>query len=252
MPATTGNAIIADAFGILNVFLPGESIPNNQAESALGFLNRMIGQWSQRDLLVPVVAREVFDITSNKGGPSNPYTIGSGADWNTTKPQNQNSIVGASLLLTSPSPDTEVPLVLYTDSMYSLVQQKELTNAQPTGLYYNPTYSTTDYGTINLWPVPDNATNDIVLYINKALARFTDRTTTYYVPEGYDDALTYNLAQRLAGPWGKQMQPDDRQLAVASLGVIKRANTKLFDLPNDATFAVWPRPTAYNINTGAG
>lgn len=250
MPAVTGNSLAAAAFSVLNVYMPSETPSANDASFALGLMNRMIGGWSQRASMIPVIARETFDLTANKGGPSNPYTIGSGANWSTTKPANQNSIVAASLILTASDPDVEVPLSIYTDQAYDAVTIKELTSAQPTGLYYNPTYTTTDFGTINLWPVPDNATNDIALYIQKALARFADLTTTYYVPEGYDDALVYNLAVRLAGPYGRRMSDDDRQLAVASLGVVKRMNTKLSDLATDAPIGILNRRTLFNIQTG--
>lgn len=248
MPSVTGLSLIRDAFGILNVFLPGETPPNDDAQFALRTMNRMIGGWSQRQTFIPVIAREVFDLTANKGGPSNPYTIGVGGNLNTAKPSNQASVVGAAVLLTASDPDVEVPLGLYTDDAYDAIQIKELTSSQPTGLYYNPTYAT-DRGTINLWPVPDNATNDLVLYLQKAITRFADTSTTYYVPEGYDDALIYNLARRLAGPYGKTLSEEDKQLAVNALGVITRANTKLTDLRNDAIWA-GPRPTLYNIETG--
>lgn len=250
MPSVTGLSLIRDTFGILNVFLPGESIPDADAQFALRTMNRMVGGWSQRTQLIPVIAREVFDLTADKGGPSNPYTIGVGGNLNTAKPANQASVTGAALLLTASDPGVEVPLGLYTDDAYDAIAIKELTSGQPTGLYYNPTYAT-DRGTINLWPVPDNATNDLVLYLQKAITRFTDTSTTYYVPEGYDDALIYNLARRLAGPYGKRLSAEDTQLAVTALGIITRANTKLSDLVNDATFA-GSRRTLYNIESGAG
>lgn len=253
MPAITGLQVIQASLGILNITLPGETVSANDASFALGVMNRMIGGWSQRGaLLIPVIAREVFDLTADKGGPSNPYTIGSGGNLNTAKPPNQNSITGASLLLTASDPDVEVPLTIYTDDGYANVRIKELTSAQPTGLYYSPTYSTSGLGTINLWPVPDNATNDLVLYLQKPLTRFADTTTSYQVPEGVDDALVYNLAVRLAGPYGRQMNEDDKQTAVSSLGVVKRSNLKLSDLANDAAWATYPRRGLYNIQTGNG
>ncbi len=250
MPAVTGLSLVRDAFGILNVFLPGESIPNDDGQFALRTMNRMIGGWSQRARTVPVIAREVFDLVANQGGPSNPYTIGDGGNFDTEKPPNQQSVVAASLILTASDPDVEVPLGIYTDDAYDAIQIKEQSNSQPTGLYYNPTYAN-DLGTIQLWPVPDIATNDLALYLQKPIVRFADLSTTYYLPEGYDDAIVYKLAQRLAGPYGKQLSDDDKQLGVNALALVMRSNTKLTDLRNDAIWA-GPRPTLYNLNTGTG
>lgn len=252
MPSITGSLLVGDAFALLNVFLPGESVPAADGAYALRMLNDLLSEWAQRVSAIPVVAREVFDLTANKGGPSNPYTIGTSANLNTTKPSNQQSVVGAALLLTASDPDVEVPLSLYTDQMYDAISIKELTSAQPTGLYYNPTYSTTNFGTINLWPVPDNATNDLVLYLQKAIPQFADLSTTYYLPDGYPKALKYVLADMLQVPYGRQLEPAAQRIAVSSLATVKRSNTKLSDLVNDATFATSGRRSFYNIESGSG
>src|SRR5688500_680972 len=105
MPAITGLSAVQAAFGILNVYLPGETPGPNDGSFALGVLNRMVGSWSQRGaLLIPVIGREVFDLVADQGGPSNPYTIGTGGTFNTAKPPNQNSLVGAAVLLTASDP----------------------------------------------------------------------------------------------------------------------------------------------------
>ena len=254
MPAITANTVIQAAFSRLNVYLPTETPSAANANFALGELNRMVGGWSQRGaLMIPVVARETFDLTANKGGPSNPYTIGTGGNFNTPRPPNQHSVTAASLILTDSDPDVEIPLGIYTDDAYNAVAIKELTSAQPTGLYYNPTYTTTELGTINLWPVPDNATNDLALYLQKPLTRFAALATSYYVPEGVDDALVYNLERRLAGPFGRILSADDQALAVSSLSVVKRSNVKLSDLATDAIWATMGgRRTLYNIQTDGG
>lgn len=236
MPSTTGSEIVGDAFAILNVFLPGETAPANDGQLALRFLNDWLSEMAQKALMIPVVAREVFDLTADKGGPSNPYTIGTSANLNTDKPPNQNSVQGAAVLLTASDPDIEVPLWIYTDSGYDSIAIKELTSSQPTGLYYNPTYATTGFGRIQLWPVPDNATNDLVLYLQKPLAQFANLSTTYYVPDGVPRMLKYNLASALQVPFGKQMSPMAERAAVNSLGTFKRSNTKLYDAVNDASF----------------
>lgn len=251
MPAVTGAEIVGDAFAELNVFLPGESIPANDGQFARRKLNDMLSEWGQRTTMIPIIARERFDLVANQGGPDNPYTIGPGGDFDTERPSNQDSITAANLILTASSPEVRVPLGIYTDQAYDANQVPDQSNTQPTGLYYSPTYDL-DLGSIFLWPVPNTATNDLELFLQKGLAQFANLTTTYYVPDGVPQALKYNLADRLQGPYGRQMTAAALRLAVSTLGVVRRSNTKLSDLMNDAYMFTSGRSTLYNIQTGGG
>ncbi len=253
MPATTFTAIAEVAFGMLNVFLPGEAMQNADANRARVICNGMLSGWGQRgSLFIPVIARERFDMTADKGGPDDRYTIGPGGDFDTERPSNQNSITAANLIQTTTSPEVRIPLGIYSDQAYDANQIPDQGNLYPTGLYYSPTYDN-DLGSIFLWPVPNVAYNDIELFLQKAIPSFADLTTTYYVPDGAEDAITYQLALRMQGTWGKKLDPEDVRLAAELLGVFKRSNAKMSDLMNDASAIFGAgRHTVYNIQTGAG
>lgn len=251
MPAITGSDIVGDAFALLNVFLPGESIPDNDGQLARRFLNDWLSEQAQKALMIPVIARERFDLVADQGGPDNPYTIGDGGDFDTDKPANQNSITAANLILTATTPEVRVPLGIYTDQAYDANQLPGMSNSQPTSLYYSPTYAS-DLGSILLWPVPSIATNDLELFLQKPLAQFADLSTTYYVPDGVPRMLKYNLADTLQTPYGRALSPKAQGIAVSSLGTFKRSNTKLSDLRNDAYLFTYGRQTLYNIQTNGG
>lgn len=251
MPATTFTSIAEVAFGMLNVFLPGEAMGSADANRARTICNRMLSGWRQRGQYIPIIARERFNMVADQGGPDNPYTIGPGGDFNTERPSNQNSITSANLILTTSDPEVRVHLGIYTDQAYDANQIPDMSNTQPTGLYYNPTYDN-DLGSIFLWPVPDVAYNDLELFLQKSIAQFADLTTTYYVPDGAEDAITYGLALRMQGPWGKKLDPADVQIAQEVIGVFKRSNAKMSDLSNDAYVFTQGRSTLYNIQTGTG
>lgn len=244
MPAITARQAITSAFGILNVYLPSETPNDNDATFALSTLNRLISSWRQRSLLVATVSRERFSLTADKGGIGNPYTIGSGGNWNTTRPANQNSVLGANLILTASDPEGRVPLAMLNDSEWASLATPDLSGTQPSAIYYDPTV-TGGYGRVYLWPIPDNATNAIELFINSALSRFADLSTEYQVDDGVDTAIVYNLAKLLAGPYGRQMAQDDRDFAAESLGVVKRANSKPSYVAND-----YGRGGIYDIYSG--
>lgn len=253
MPSLTGTEVAEYAFALLNVFLPGESMPGADGAFALESLNDWLSEQSQKALMCPAISRNQFNLTANKGGLDNPYTIGDGADFDLdVKPPNQNSIVAANLILTASSPTVRVPLAILTDQAYDALAVPDLTSAQPTALYYQPfrASASNEYGLVYLWPEPDNATNDIELFIQLALLQFADLSTTYYVPAGVPRMLKYNLADMLQVPYGKQLGARAQQTAVSTLGTFKRANTKLSDLQTDAYMFAQGRNRLYNISTG--
>ena len=238
-------AVIKAALGDLGVVAleDGETPSQPEAIDALNRLNAMINGWSISSRLVPFVDREVFDITANDGT----YTIGPGGDFNTVRP---TTITGAALLLNSSSPPIEIPSAILTNDAYEAIQIKGLTNSQWTCLWYNPTYAS-GFGQIVLWPVPDTADNDLVLYRGDQIQGFTNLTTARAYPPGYFEAMEYNLAVRLSIPYGRPVTPDIRQMATESLALVKRQNYKLSDLMLDPALTNTPR-TGYNILTGQG
>lgn len=249
--STTGAVIVRASFEILNVFQPNETVPSPDAQSALGFLNRMLGQWRQMSLTIPAIAREVYLAVSGKGGPSNPYTIGPGGDLNTARPPNQSSLVNSAVIIDNTVPlaqQVETPRDILTDDEYDAIQIKNLPNQLFTGVYYNPTYAG-GFGSINLWPVPNVTTTSLVLYLRKPLIAFADLFTAYDMPDGYEQALIDNLVLKIAKPWGATIDGDLRMAAANSLSQIKRINVKMSDTPNDFSRIAALR-YGYNIQTG--
>jgi hypothetical protein len=149
----------------------------------------------------------------------------------------------------------EIPRGLYTVQSYQATQIKTLPNSLFTGVYYIP--GSAPFGTIVLWPVPNTAQNQLVLYLPQVFGGFADLTTAYGYPDtpGYQEALEYNLAVRLAAPSAIPLAqiPTVIQLARESFGTIKRQNYQITDLPTDpALVLTGDRRSGYNINTGTG
>ena len=240
MPAVTASQVILDAAADLNIFQQGETLSTpgidaNIPVDMLRRLNLMIGGFAQQGDLIPAVARVVAPLLSGKGASTNPYTIGVGGDINTARPPNQNSIVGAGLLFgtpVSPPGPLEVPRAVLTNDMWENLRLKNLPSVLFTDVYYRPDFSG-DLGSIFLYPVPTDLANSLVLYIQQGLTTFVDLTTTYYVPPGYDDMLHFNLAMKLAVPYGRPISPDLREQAETTLANVKRSNASLSDLSND-------------------
>lgn len=241
----TATTLITSALDAIGAYGVGESLEAADAADGLRRLNGLLSSWAIQPQTIPVIKREVFDIVANQTS----YSIGSGANFNTTRP---SMLTGAALLLTSATPDQEIPLTLLTDDGYRSILTKAQTNTLPTALYYSPTFTTSGWGTIYLWPIPDTADNDLVLYRPEQLSEFANLTTQYQIPNGYEEALTYNLAVRLAAPFGRPLTDDVRVLARQALANIKRQNTKMADLANDAVSIMSGRRWGYNIETNTG
>lgn len=143
---------------------------------------------------------------------------------------------------------TEIPRTpIITDSGYAAIQLKNMPNAQFTNVYYNPTFP---LGQIFLWPRPNTAINQLVLYLNTVFTQFDALHRAYDWPSlpGYAEMLQYQLDLRLAIPYGRPLEPRIHEMAAYTLGLVKRANTKLNDWPTDATILTHGRG-GYNIDT---
>ena len=250
MPSVTALQIAQDAYGVLGLYGPTETPSDSDGQLALRFLNDLLSEWSTRTQMIPVIARLRFDLVANQGGPDFPYTIGPGGDFDTARPETQTAIQSANLILTATTPEVRVPLGIFTDAAYDWNQIPDLSNSQPTGLYYSPTYQS-DFGTICLWPVPDNNTNDLELFLQQAVAQFANLSTAYWVPSGLPRALKYNLADALQEIVGKTLPVSAQRKATASRTTFMRANLHLSDLSTDATWA-GNRNSLYNIQSGTG
>lgn len=251
MGATSAGTIVRGAFETIGVLGEGQTLDSAKGADGFRRLNLMVRSWALQNLTIPVTVREVFPIEANKGGPDDPYTLGPGGDLDTVRPATQNALTGAGLLLESSDPPVETPIAIYTDAMWQAVQIKDLSSGGdgiPTGLYYNPTY-TSGLGSVYLWPVPSVAYNDLALYIRRPLNVFPDQTTSVYVPDGAEEALEYQLAMRLCGPYSVPLDPSVGSIARSSFAVFKRSNYHLLDQQLDPAFTS-DRRYGYNIETG--
>ena len=228
--AVSAYDLITDAFAELNVFLPGESVPNGDAQFGLRSLNGLLGSWAQQHLTIPSTARLLFDLVADQGGPTTPYSIGSGGDFDTPRPANPAALRGAALAMVT-TPAFELPIDVLSPAEWQGLLNKTLSGSLPTMLFYDPTF-TAGLGAIYLWPQPTDTTNQLVLYLDTALSTFADLTTAYQLPPGYRDALAFSLAARLATPYGRSVSQELTMKADKAVSLIKRGNVTLENAVN--------------------
>jgi len=236
VPALT---LITAAFYELNVFMPGESIPNSDAQLGLDTLNGMLGDWVNDRFTIPALVRSVFDFVVGQGGPLHPYTVGPGGDFDCVRPVNSEAIRRAALVQN----DLEYPVGVLSPGAWATLTIKSLPGPLPRQCFYNPTF-VDGLGALYYWPVPNVTTYRPVLYLDQALTTFGDLTTAYQVPPGYRNALVYNLALALATPYSREPPATLTAKAMRSLMLLKRANIK-----TDAMQNAFVGATRYDILT---
>lgn len=244
----TFRSIATASYQDLGIVGAGAPLSAYQAQYALTRANRMLQGWSLQNLTIPVLAREVFTMTIGKGSPTNPYTIGSGGDLDTTRPL---QITGCGALqLSGLTTEVEIPRGVLTTDAYEAIQVKRLTNSLFTNLYYQPT---SPLGKVYLWPVPDGTAYDLVLYFLKPLSEFADLDTDVDLPPGAEDAIQFGLSERLMLGFKvpAEIRQEVRGQSNAALAIYKRGNMKMEDLGQDPA-VTGNRRGGYNINTGTG
>lgn len=217
--------MVTNAMLLMGAIASGETPTPAELSDGLSRMNELIDNWSLQDLTALVNERHVFPVVAGQ----QVYTLGpAGSDFIVANRPSQLTNVG--LLLNTASPSVEIPCALLTDDQWAIMGIKELSITLFTAVYYN---QTSPAGTITLWPIPNTAQNDLVIYYDSILAQFANLTQSYTLPAGYAKALRYNLAVELSPEFGRQISEVVMMTAAASLRQLKAANVKMSDLEID-------------------
>jgi hypothetical protein len=211
---STVRDIITDALLEIGVIAPVDAIEAEDAASGLRMINRMISSWANDDLMVYTVDRQVFSLVSGQQF----YTIGVGGDFVTTYPVRPGQIDMASVLVSGGT--VEVPISILNDEQWRDTTVKQTPSSYPLAMWSNGNYP---LNSLAFWPVPQ-AVNSVVLYLWGQISAFPDVNATIALPQGYEDALVYNLALRLAPGYGKAINPMTAEMARKSMAVIRGMN----------------------------
>lgn len=187
--------LIKASLRLLRVYGPNETPTATELADGLTIINEMLDAFNAERLIVYQIARAVHDLTAGVSL----YTIGAGGTFNVARP---TRIETAGLILDKSlgTQVIEVPIevLLYQDEWAALFL-KGLTSTYPRKMWYNPTYP---LGSINLWPVPNESKQQLVLYTWGQLAAFATVGDTVAFPPGYATFVRTNLAIWLAEEYG--------------------------------------------------
>jgi hypothetical protein len=212
----TGLDLITSSLKLIGVLASGESLSASDAADGLTTLTQLLASWSTESLIIPARVREVFPLVSGKAT----YTMGAGGDFNTTRPQR---IEQALIQIGSGTSVIEFPMRILNQDQYADICTKGMAGSIPHGLYEDQAFPLDN---LNIYPVPADSANSLVLYSWKPLASLLTLTDAITLPPGYDRALRFNLAIDLAPEYGKTASENVIAVATEAKATLKRQNTR--------------------------
>lgn len=172
-------------------------------------LNNLISSLNAEGLMIPSVTKVSHTLVAG----TNNYTIGTGADINTTRPMS----IGSAFIRDSNNYDHYVDIKAIEE--YARISVKT-TQGRPDRLYYNPAYS---LGKIYLYLTPDTA-EDLHMDLIVPLAEISAVGDTVDLPREYKRMLIYNLALDIAPEADIEDWPELVRIANESKRFVKRLN----------------------------
>ena len=168
--------------------IQASSLTSAEDNYHLSRLNSMMDSWSNERLMIHQLSQTSFALTASQGL----YTIGSGGDFNMTRP---TKVVNPCFVRDTDSNDSALTLI--NAETYGRIVDKTADGSYPSYLFYDYGYSATSTATIRLYPEPISG---LTLFINtlQPLQTFSTISVTLSLPPGYQDAIELNYAVRSA------------------------------------------------------
>lgn len=196
----TAYTMIVSALGKIQVLGVDANITAQEAADGLYDMNAMLDAWSIERLMVYQVQQTTHSWTAAAAT----RTIGSGGDFNTTRPYKISD--DGNFFRTSDNLDYSVRVL--PRKFYDLIGSKTSGGSIPEFLFYDDGFPTR---TLYAYPVPADA---LTLHLNswKPLQSFASLTTTISLPPGYQAAIEWNLAIWSAPRYGAAAKAAARDL----------------------------------------
>lgn len=201
-----------------SLVMTGEKALNDTMSAAentyyLSRLNSMVDSWSNERLMIFQLSQTSFPLTASQGS----YTIGSGGNFNMTRP---TRIVDPCFIRDTDGFDS--PLQIIDMVAYGRIVDKTADGSYPSYLAYDSGYSATSTATVYFWPEPSAA---LTTFINtlQPLLTFSTVTQQLSLPPGYQRAIETNFAIE-ASPGFMGVSAELVKIARESKAIIKGIN----------------------------
>lgn len=211
---TTVLEIITDALQDAGIIAEDETPSASMGQKAFRLLNRMLDTWSTEDLMIYNNVQEVFNFNSGQ----QVYTIGTGGDFNTTRP------VDITAAYVRDTNNNDLKISIWEYQQYADIISKTVASTIPLGVYYNANFP---LSTLSFWPVPTGTSYRFVLWSWKVLSSFTNINDNISFPPGYEEAIETSLAARCCAAFNRPLPQELAMWANESKAQIKRINVNV-------------------------
>lgn len=209
MATQTARALIARSLREIGALAAGETPTGTEASDGLLKLNELLEAWSLERLMVYAIAEVSHTLTAG----DETYTIGSGGNINTARPERIENAVMREI-----GTNLDIPIRLLTRDEYAFISLKQTESTWARWLYNDEAYP---LSTLTLWPVPSTSDKQLVLWLWQPLTAIATLDTSVNLPPGYSRALRLNLAMEMATEYGRPITGELLGLATAAKETIK-------------------------------
>lgn len=228
--------IINTALRRSGVTASGETPTANEVQDGLVTLNGMLDTWAASNLMVFLTKRELFDTVAGQAT----YTFGPTGDWVT---QASYEISGISYILNSA---TVNPVELKLEELFTNQWQdqvvKNISSNLSSSFYQEHTFPNIE---VTLFPVP--STNEkVAVYYRKSVNEFVTIDDPVALPNGWYEAMVYNLSARLTSEYGRELDAVTVAAADGAMTLIKRANIRPMYVKSDIQLRGMDGRTSFN------
>lgn len=194
--------------GVIGVIGQNETPTSSEASLGLRTLNSMLALWANDRTFA-------YTVTTNSGALTNgqsSYTIGTGGDFNITRPV---TIDYAYIRLNN----VDFPLQKINSQDYDSIPFKD-NHSFPSFFYYDGNFP---LATIKIYGVPSSG---MTLFFDTwiQLTQFSNLVNDLTFPPGYEMAIIYNLAKFLSPHYGVSLSKESAEIAVSALAMVRERN----------------------------
>lgn len=235
MSTLTWGDVLTDALIEIQAYGPEDPVDDSAMQTTILRANRLLDSWSALKRYAYSVSFKVFQAFGSHApiliGPDVDPTVGDFV-W----PVRPLRIESAAQLLNGGPSVVDLPINVRDSAWWADQQTKYITSGVMTDLYYEPGPQNGDptatYGTINPWPVL-NVGAQIRLQLWTVIQNIpvnsdgnANLTAKFIATQGYQDAFTLTLAEKLCTAFGKPKPPNLTTDAALARLVIFSNNVK--------------------------
>lgn len=209
----TGLDIITLALRMIGKAGQGQPVQPEDNQVALQIVNLMLDTWMGERLTIGAVAGTEYPFVSGQ----QKYTLGPGGDFD----QDWSDWLEASWKsYVNPIQPLEQALDVIEVLQWQDIPVKSVISALPDRVYFRKTFPLAE---LYFYPIPTQTNLKTVIYTPTPLISIA-LATPYRLRPAHLEAITYNLAVRLAPIYGVEASPTVMAVAQVALGTLKKNN----------------------------